>query len=142
MLVSIIYYSGTGNTEKMAELIAEGVREKGSTANVVNVTGATAEDIQNADIVLLGCPSLGAEELDHDVFEPYLENNMDLLRNKKVSLFGSYGWGDGQWMREWNDNMVSQGIEIFVSPLIVNETPVGDSAETCKQFGHSVVEAL
>ena len=99
--MKIVYYSGSGNTEKMANLIAEGIKEEGKTAELINVSSAGLDVFDNEDIVILGCPAMGDEVLEEAEFEHFMEGISDKISGKKVALFGSYGWGDGQWMRDW-----------------------------------------
>lgn len=132
MKVSVIYWSGTGNTETMANLIADGAKEKGLECIVKNVSQAGMDDIKNADIIALGCPSMGDEVLEESEFQPFVDSIKGELEGKKVALFGSYGWGDGRWMREWHEDMKNAGCEMLGEGLIVNGAPSGDE---CKDFG-------
>ena len=126
MKISIIFWSGTGNTEAMAEAIKEGAGSCGAEVLFKSVEKATMADTVYADVVLLGCPSMGDEVLEESEFEPYIESIEDKLQGKKVGLFGSYGWGDGQWMRDWSERMKKAGCEFVCESLIVNEMP-GDA---------------
>lgn len=139
MKVSIIYWSSTGNTEKMAELIAEGAKEAGAEVTVKNVSGAVIDDVVEADIAVLGCPSMGAEVLEESEFEPFNDSILDKVSGKKLALFGSYDWGDGEWMRNWESQMKEAGANVFVEPLINNLTPEGDEEEKCRSFGKSLL---
>ncbi|NLM04791.1 MAG: flavodoxin, partial [Clostridiales bacterium] len=95
--VSIIYWSGTGNTEIMAENIAEGAKSAGVEVELLNVSEASIDNVINADVVALGCSAAGAEELDYDEMEPFVESLEEKgLSGKKMVLFGSYDWGDGE----------------------------------------------
>lgn len=140
--VSIIYYSGTGNTEMMAQSIADGVKEAGGEANLITSDNATVEDVVNADVVALGCPSMGAEELD-DTMETYVESISDSVSNKPVALFGSYDWGDGEWIREWHGRMKGYGANMIQDEeeLIVHLTPEDDDIEKCKELGKKLAES-
>ena len=135
MQINIIYWSGTGNTEAMAKFIKEGAESKGATVTLKNVSEATADDV-DCDILCLGCPSMGAEVLEEDEFEPYITSIEPLLATRKLALFGSYGWGDGEWMRNFDDRMTAAGATLTCESLIVNEAPQGDE---CKEFGEALV---
>ena len=138
MKVNIIFWSGTGNTEAMANLIKAGAESADAQVEIKSVTEATSSDADNCDILVLGCPSMGAEVLEETEFEPYMASIEGNLAGKKVALFGSYGWGDGEWMRDWTERVKSAGAELAVESLIVNETPAGDDIEKCKAFGKSL----
>ena len=99
MSVSVVYWSGTGNTQAMAEAVAEGIQAAGAEANVVEVADADAAALALENAFALGCPSMGAEQLEETEMEPFVESLESLVSGKKILLFGSYGWGDGEWMR-------------------------------------------
>ncbi|MDR1957490.1 MAG: flavodoxin [Planctomycetaceae bacterium] len=139
MKISIIYWSGTGNTESMAKLIQEGAVSAGAEVVLKEVGKATPADVTDADVAILGCPSMGDEVLEEGDFEPFISSVEDKISGKKLALFGSYGWGDGQWMRDWTDRMKKAGAVLVAESLIVNEAPSGDDEEKCKTFGKSVV---
>ena len=138
--MKIVYWSGTGNTEKMANLIAKGVVEKGKEADVVVVSDANSDIFNTEDIVILGCPAMGDEVLEEGEFDPFIEELESKVSGKKVALFGSYGWGDGQWMRDFEERMVSYGCVSSLDPLIVSNEPEGDTEEQCIEFGRKIAE--
>jgi flavodoxin short chain len=138
MKVSIVYWSGTGNTEAMAKLIQEGAASTGAEVVLKEVAKANADDVTGVDVAFLGCPSMGDESLEEGEFEPFISSIEGKVNGKKLALFGSYGWGDGQWMRDWTDRMTKAGAVLVVESLIVNETPSGDDEEKCKSFGKSI----
>jgi len=133
--ISIVYWSGTGNTESMAQAISKGASEN-SEVKLVKVEDATKEDILNADAVAIGCPSMGAEELDSDYMEPFIASfeNID-LNQKPMILFGSYDWGDGQWMREWDERMKNYGANILQEGLIAHLSPEDEDLNKCEEIG-------
>lgn len=134
--VSIIYWSGTGNTEKMAEAIAEGAKIDGVEVNYKYVGEATVEDVFQADAVALGCPSMGAEELDYDEMEPFVESlNDSKIKGKPFVLFGSYDWGDGEWMKDWEERMVGYGAKVIEEGFIAHLTPGEEDLEKCRKLG-------
>jgi flavodoxin short chain len=136
--VTIIYWSGTGNTESMANLIAAGAREAGGEVSLKAVSDATVADVAGGDVVVLGCPSMGAEVREEGEFEPFMTSIEGQLGGKKIALFGSYGWGDGEWMRNWEERVKSVGADLLKEGLIVNETPEGETEESCKAFGKAI----
>ena len=97
----IIYWSGTGNTEAMAMAVLEGAKEVNPDTKITNVAEISADDAANYDTLILGCPAMGAEVLEEEEFEPFFSALESKLSGKNVALFGSYGWGDGEWMRSW-----------------------------------------
>ena len=134
--VAVIYWSGTGNTQAMAEAVAEGAKEKG--AEVDLLTPADVSDVSAYDAVALGCPAMGAEELEDSEFVPALENIEGALAAKKVALFGSYGWGDGEWMRSWEARCQEKGIALAAASVIVNEAPDDEGVANCKVLGAAI----
>ena len=130
--VAVIYWSQTGNTEAMANAVADGAQEKGAEVTVMTCAEAT---VDGYDAVALGCPAMGAEELEDSEFQPMYDDIKDSLVGKKVALFGSYGWGDGEWMRTWEEDIRDAGVELAAECLIINETPDDEGIEQCKALG-------
>ena len=124
--ISIIYWSGTGNTEEMANLIHEGIVSQNGEVATKSVSEASVDDVINSEIVVLGCPSMGNEELEDSEMEPFVSSIEDKVNGKKVALFGSYGWGDGQWMRDWEERMEAAGANLIEESITVNGSPDGD----------------
>lgn len=134
--LSIIYWSQTGNTEAMAQAIAQGAEAAGAEVKLLEVAKATAADVKDCDLLAFGCPSMGAEVLEEMDFEPFFESIERNLSGKKVALFGSYGWGDGQWMREWWERTEKDGAVLYGGEgLMINETPAEAGLEQCRGFG-------
>lgn len=138
--MKIVYYSASGNTEKMANLIAEGIINGGKSVEVINVSNADANIFDNEEIVILGCPAMGDEVLEENEFEPFIEEISSKISGKKVALFGSYGWGDGQWMRDWQERMESLGCTLIDDGLIIQYEPEDNSSE-CIQLGMTIAKA-
>lgn len=135
----VIYWSGTGNTERMAEAIAEGAKEIAD-VKVLFVDKATKEDVINADAVALGCPSMGNEVLEEGDMEPFVEFLSDVdWEAKPLALFGSYDWGDGEWMRDWESRMRDYGANLVQEGLIAQLDPSGEVLEKCKDLGKQLV---
>ncbi|MDR2492025.1 MAG: flavodoxin [Coriobacteriales bacterium] len=138
MKVNIVYWSGTGNTEAMANLIRQGAESKGAEVQVKPVDQAQDADL-NCDILALGCPSMGEEELEETEFEPYFASLEKQLAGRRLALFGSYGWGDGEWMEDWTKRARDLGAELVATSLVVNEGPEGDEAQRCREYGAALV---
>ncbi len=131
MKIAVIYWSGTGNTQSMAEYIAGGIKEAGAEAEIFEVSDAPMS-FENYDKVAFGCPAMGAEVLEEDAFEPYFSAVESGLSGKPVALFGSYGWGDGEWMRSWQERTAADGAALFEEGLIA----CGEADESeCADFG-------
>ncbi len=136
--LNIIYWSGTGNTEQMAEYIKEGASAAGADCEVIEVSSADSTSV-DSDLLAFGCPSMGAEELEPAI-EEYIDSVKDKLSGKTIGLFGSYDWGEGQWMEEWKEQIEGFGAKVVGDGLIVNLTPEGDSVEDCKKYGAEIVK--
>ncbi len=133
---AVIYWSQTGNTEQMANAIAEGVIAAGGETELFPVSDITPEDALTYSNLALGCPAMGAEELEEAEFAPFYEAIQGSLAGKRVALFGSYGWGDGEWMRNWQAEVESTGAELVGGEgLIANNEPDGEALEACKSLG-------
>lgn len=138
--VTVIYWSGTGNTELMAQAVAEGAKEAGAEVKVLPVAIASAEDVQADGALALGCPAMGAEVLEEGEFEPFFSGVEGLLSGKKLALFGSYDWGDGQWMRDWQARAEAAGAVLCADGLIANNTPDDDALADCRALGRALAE--
>ena len=138
MKIAVVYWSGTGNTEAMANAVAEGIKVSGSEADILN--SITAEDLISYDAVAFGCPAMGAEELEDSEFEPMFSALEGSLNGKKIALFGSYGWGDGEWMRTWEDRCKEDGAVLVCDPVICNEAPDDDAVSACKALGEALAK--
>ena len=137
--VKVVYWSGTGNTEAMANAIGEGIVAGGAEADVKSVSNATVEELVSENVFALGCSSMGDEVLEETEMEPFVEELEKSVAGKKIALFGSYGWGDGQWMRDWQKRMADAGAEIVDGEgLICNEYPDDDALAKCKALGQNL----
>ena len=133
---AVVYWSGTGNTAAMAELVLEGMREAGADASLIECTMVT--DLAAYDAIAFGCPAMGSEQLEDSEFEPMFDGVKKSLGGKAVALFGSYGWGDGEWMRSWEDDCRAAGIRLACESVLVNGAPEGADAEACKALGKAL----
>ena len=143
MGVSVVYWSGTGNTQTMAEAVAEGIRSAGAEANIMEVANADAAALASENGFALGCPSMGAEQLEETEMEPFVETLEPLVSGKKILLFGSYGWGDGEWMRDWADRMKNAGaILVRDEGVIANDAPDEEALEECRAAGKDLAAGV
>lgn len=137
--IAVVYWSGTGNTEKMAEAVLEGAKDNGAAADIFVASEFNSNLMDNYDAVAFGCPSMGAEELEEAEFLPMFESVRAKLSAKKIALFGSYGWGDGEWMRLWEAQCIKDGANLACDFVICNETPDEDGIMECKSLGAALV---
>ena len=138
--VAVVYWSGTGNTEAMAAAVAEGIREKGAEAALFTAAEFDASMVDNFDAIAFGCPSMGAEQLEESEFEPMFSACEPKLQGKKIALFGSYGWGDGEWMRNWEETCAADGAVLACESVICNDAPDDDAHAACKSLGAALTE--
>lgn len=135
MKTAVIYWSGTGNTEQMAAAIAEGA---GAELFAVSDFNGNVSDY---DRIAFGCSAMGDEVLEESEFEPFFAAIESALNGKTIALFGSYGWGDGQWMRDWEERVKADGAVLLNGEgLIVNEAPSDSDLELCKALGAKLAE--
>ena len=134
--IAVIYWSQTGNTEMMANAICEGVKSAGGEPVLMHVADTSAQDAAKYDRMALGCPAMGAEVLEEAEFEPFFTELEGKISGKRVALFGSYGWGDGQWMRDWVERTDNANANIYTGEgLMAHETPDEIMLEQCRDFG-------
>lgn len=137
--IPVIYWSGTGNTAMMAKAVAQGITEAGAEAEVFSVENFPVEDIDKYSKLAFGCPSMGDEILEESEFAPFFHAIEGKLSGKKVALFGSYGWGDGKWMKDWQDRVESKGAKVYKEGLIINGSPDADGKALCNNLGKGLV---
>ena len=133
--LAIVYWSSTGNTEIMANEIAYGARGKGADVSVIPCDSFSAADADSYDVLAFGCPAMGSEELEDSEFEPMFSDVEPKLPGKKVALFGSSDWGDGEWMRTWEARCKDAGIDLVQEGLIANNTPDDEAVAACRALG-------
>lgn len=142
MSIAVVYWSGTGNTEAMAEAVVKGIVKGGAQAELILVSQADAGSIAAADVFALGCPSMGAEELEESEMEPFMQELEGKISGKKLLLFGSYGWGDGEWMRTWEERAKRAGAQLIGGAgVIANEAPDDEAIEACENAGEALAKA-
>ncbi len=137
--IYIVYWSQSGNTQAMAEAVGKGITDAGKEAEVVYVSDASIDELRAAKCFALGCPAMGAEVLEEGEMEPFVSEVEGFAAGKTIALFGSYGWGDGQWMRDWTDRMNGCGATVLNGEgLICNETPDDAALAECEALGKAL----
>ena len=135
--VKVVYYSNTGNTEAMANAIMSGLKD-GCEAELIPFSDFTVDMAEDCDVIIFGCPACGSEELDESYVEPFFSSNIDKLSSKNVALFGSYGWGDGEWMRNWVERCTGVGANLVCESVICNDYPDEDGLNACVELGKQI----
>ena len=139
--IYVVYWSQTGNTKEMAVAVGEGITAAGKTAKVVEVGSVSPEELKDAAVFALGCPAMGAEVLEEEEMEPFVAEVEKFADGKKIALFGSYGWGDGEWMRDWEARMQNAGAELIGGAgVMCNEAPDADAVAACKALGAQMAQ--
>lgn len=133
--VAVVYWSGTGNTEAMASAVADGAKENGAEVSVFLPAEFTEDMVDSYDAIAFGCPAMGAEVLEEVEFDPMFASCLPKLSGKKIALFGSYGWGDGEWMRDWEANCLAAGANLACDFVICPGAPDDDAVDSCKALG-------
>ena len=139
--VAVVYWSGTGNTEAMAMAVAEGAKGKGAEVSVITAAEFSPEQVGEYSAIAFGCPSMGSEQLEESEFEPMFTACEGRLSGKNIALFGSYGWGDGEWMRTWAEDAEAAGARLVVEPVMANGSPDGDAETACAALGTALANA-
>lgn len=132
--LAVVFWSGTGNTETMADAVVEGAEGAGAEVEKIAAADFSADDVDNYDTFAFGCPAMGDESLEEDEFEPMFESVEGKLSGKKVGLFGSYDWGTGDWMETWKERTEGDDAEV-VDTVIANLEPDDDALVSCKGLG-------
>ena len=133
--IAVVYWSGTGNTETMANAVVKGAKDKGAETELFTASNFSADMADNFDGIAFGCPSMGTEELEESEFEPMFSAVKGKLNGKKIVLFGSYGWGDGEWMRNWDEEVKALGANVAADFVIANEAPDDEATAACEKLG-------
>lgn len=140
MKLAVVFWSGTGNTEAMAGAVAEGARGADAEVSLLSCSDFDAKMADEFDAFAFGCPDMGDEVLEESEFEPMFEAVEGKLADRRVALFGSYGWGDGEWMRSWEERCTGKGISLAAQSLICNEMPDEDGLAQCRALGAKLAE--
>lgn len=138
--VAVVYWSGTGNTEAMANAVTEGVQAAGGTADLLTADAFDGSKVAAYDAIAFGCPAMGAEELEESEFRPMFDSCVPALGGKKIALFGSYGWGSGDWMNTWEEECRAASAVLAHDSVIANEAPDEDALEQCRDLGRTLAQ--
>lgn len=133
--IAVVYWSGTGNTEAMANAVAEGAKNAGAEVSLYTASEFSGSMVDDFDAIAFGCPSMGAEQLEDSEFEPMFMDCESKLSGKKIGLFGSYGWGDGEWMRNWEDTCRNDSANLVADGVICLEAPDDEAEAACRNLG-------
>lgn len=136
--IAVVYWSGTGNTEIMAGKVAEGAKAAGAEVTSFTAAEFSVDLVDQFDAIAFGCPSMGAEQLEDSEFEPMFVSCEPKLSGKKIALFGSYGWGDGEWMRNWEETCNGDGAVLACDSVICNDTPDEEAEAACAELGKAL----
>ena len=137
--ISVVFWTQGGNTESMANAVVEGIKEAGKEAEAVFVSDMNIDELKGEGVFALGCPAMGAEVLEESEMEPFVADVEGFASGKKIGLFGSYGWGDGEWMRNWEDSCKEAGANLVCESVICQEEPDDEATEACKALGAALV---
>lgn len=137
--IAVVYWSGTGNTQAMAEAVLAGAKESGAEADLFEASDFDASRMEDYDAIAFGCPAMGAEVLEEDEFQPMFDSVEGKLGGKNLGLFGSYGWGDGEWMRNWEETCKEAGANLVYGGVICNEAPDEEALNACRVLGKTLV---
>ena len=138
---AVVYWSGTGNTEAMAKAVAEGMESAGAQVTMLTPDQVKASELSAYDAIAFGCPAMGSEVLEEMEFQPMFDEVKRSLGGKSAALFGSYGWGDGEWIRTWAEDAEAAGARMIVEPVMANGSPDGDAETACAALGTALANA-
>lgn len=136
--VAVVFWSGTGNTEAMAKAVEEGAQGKGAEVTEFAASDFSADKVAEFDAIAFGCPAMGSEVLEEGEFQPMWDDVKGSLSGKKIALFGSYGWGSGEWMDNWKEDAEGAGANLAADPVIANNEPDDDALAACKALGEAL----
>lgn len=142
MKVTVVYWSGTGNTQAMAEAVAQGAQSAGAQVQLLTADAFGPEQLENDTAYLFGCPAMGAEVLEEDEFDPMFTRCECGLSGKNVALFGSYGWGDGEWMRSWEARCAADGMVLVADSVICQDAPDEETLARCRALGQAAAKRV
>ena len=137
---AVVYWSGTGNTEMLANAVAEGMKSAGAEVTVLTPDKVSGGALSAYDAIAFGCPAMGSEVLEEMEFQPMFDECKRSLSGKSAALFGSYGWGDGEWMRSWEKDCGDAGLNLVCESVICCEAPDEQILETCRAAGKKLAE--
>ena len=132
---AVVFWSGTGNTEAMANAVAAGAVAAGAEVDIYQAADFSSDLVGDYEAIAFGCPSMGVEVLEESEMQPMWDEVKPALKGKKIALFGSYGWGDGEWMRNWSDDADEAGAVQVADYVICNDAPDDDAITACEALG-------
>ena len=138
--LAVVYWSGSGNTEEMAGYVFEGAKSGGADVELYTADAFPVEELENMSGIAFGCPSMGDEELEEAEFQPMFDACRPMLKDKPIGLFGSFGWGDGAWMRTWEQECRALGADLVHPGVICKEAPDAAAAAACRSLGKSLAQ--
>lgn len=138
--VAVVFWSGTGNTEAMATAVVNGAKSAGAETEIFNATEFSSSKADEFDVIAFGCPAMGAEVLEEEEFEPMFNECLPALKDKGIALFGSYGWGDCEWMRNWEDVCTDNGAKLLCDSVICTDSPDEQAITACENLGKKLAE--
>ena len=136
--VAVVFWSGTGNTQMMADAVADGAKSAGADVSVFSPSEFGSGSVAEYDGIAFGCPAMGAEVLEESEFDPMFTDVEGALSGKKIALFGSYGWGDGQWMRDWEERCSAAGAVLATDSVMANNAPDENALSECEALGRAL----
>ncbi len=139
--VAIVYWSGSGNTEAMAQAVEEGAKAAGAETTLSFVSDTSAADIAAYDHIILGCPAMGNEDLEEYEFEPFFAELLPNLPGKVVGIFGSYAWNQGDWIENWKQRLEDAGVKLAADPVKAYSYPDDEALSACKALGETIANA-
>ena len=134
--VCVVYWSGTGHTQAMAEQVA-----KAAEGTLLTAGEFTPDMVEMFEAIAFGCPAMGAEVLEEEEFQPMFDACLPKLAGKKIALFGSYGWGDGEWMRNWEEERTAAGAQLVCESVICQDDPDASALSDCENLGNALKNA-
>lgn len=137
--IAVVFWSGTGNTEAMAKAVEDGAKSKGAEVTEFTASDFSADKVAGFDAIAFGCPAMGSEVLEEGEFQPMWDDVKGSLKGRKIVLFGSYGWGTGEWMDSWKADAEAEGAVLAADPVIANNAPDDDALAQCKALGEAIV---
>ena len=137
--IAVVFWSGTGNTEAMAKSVASGAGAAGAEVDILTASEFDAAKVAEYDAIAFGCPAMGSEQLEEEEFEPMFELCKLALKGRRIALFGSYGWGDGEWMRSWEASARGCGAELACESVICADAPDEEAAAKCEALGRALI---
>ena len=137
---AVVYWSGTGNTEAMAKAVAEGMESAGAQVTMLTPNQVTPASLSGVSSVAMGCPAMGSEVLEEMEFQPMFDSIKNQMGGKAVGLFGSFGWGDGEWMRSWEKDCDDSGIRLVCESVTCCEAPDDAALDACRALGKELAK--